>query len=119
MTDRAFVPSFATAGAPATAADRDCSDFATQAAAQEYFLSVGGPAGDPDRLDADGDGIACESNPVERNRLSLRRESARPLAAAVVPADHPSASVGVDAHRTIRRSECSHRFSHVVRTGDE
>jgi endonuclease YncB( thermonuclease family) len=48
---------------PATAADLDCSDFATQASAQSYFLSRGGPASDPDRLDADGDGIACESNP--------------------------------------------------------
>jgi endonuclease YncB( thermonuclease family) len=49
--------------APATAADLDCSDFATQASAQSYFLSRGGPSSDPDRLDGDGDGIACESNP--------------------------------------------------------
>lgn len=48
---------------PASAADRDCADFATQAAAQSYFLALGGPASDPDRLDSDGDGIACESNP--------------------------------------------------------
>ena len=43
--------------------DRDCSDFATQAAAQRFFLDHGGPNNDPHRLDADGDGIACESNP--------------------------------------------------------
>lgn len=43
--------------------DHDCSDFATQAAAQHYFLNHGGPHSDPERLDADGDGIACESNP--------------------------------------------------------
>jgi endonuclease YncB( thermonuclease family) len=51
---------------PATeskAIDYDCSDFSTQAAAQELFLSAGGPASDPYRLDGDGDGIACESNP--------------------------------------------------------
>ena len=48
--------------APATAADLDCSDFATQASAQSYFLSLGGPSSDPDRLDGDYDGIACESN---------------------------------------------------------
>lgn len=48
--------------APATAvADRDCGDFASQAAAQNFFLAAG--AGDPHRLDADGNGIACESNP--------------------------------------------------------
>jgi endonuclease YncB( thermonuclease family) len=45
------------------AADRDCSDFSSQAAAQEFFVAAGGPASDPHRLDADGDGIACESNP--------------------------------------------------------
>lgn len=50
-------------GATAYRADRDCGDFATQAAAQRFFLDHGGPQSDPHRLDADGDGIACESNP--------------------------------------------------------
>jgi hypothetical protein len=45
--------------------DRNCDDFATQAEAQAFFLSEGGPANDPHGLDADGDGIACESLPGE------------------------------------------------------
>jgi endonuclease YncB( thermonuclease family) len=46
------------------AADRDCSDFSTQAEAQRYFVSHGGsPSNDVDRLDADHDGVACESLP--------------------------------------------------------
>ena len=45
------------------AADRDCSDFPNQAAAQTYFISQGGPSQDPDQLDGDGDGIACDSLP--------------------------------------------------------
>ncbi len=50
------------APAPASAViDRDCGDFASQAAAQNFFLNAGG--GDPHRLDDDGDGVACESNP--------------------------------------------------------
>ncbi|WP_210651367.1 thermonuclease family protein [Nocardioides sp. SYSU D00065] len=40
--------------------DRDCGDFPSQAAAQNFFNSL---AGDPHGLDADGNGIACESNP--------------------------------------------------------
>ena len=44
-------------------ADRDCSDFRNQAAAQDYFISRGGPSSDPDRLDGDNDGIACDSLP--------------------------------------------------------
>jgi endonuclease YncB( thermonuclease family) len=48
---------------PASAQDRDCGDFADQAAAQAYFIALGGPASDPDRLDGDADGIACESLP--------------------------------------------------------
>jgi len=40
--------------------DRDCADFATQSEAQAFFRSEG--AGDPHRLDADGDGRACELN---------------------------------------------------------
>ncbi len=38
--------------------DVDCGDFATQAEAQAYLLP-----GDPHRLDADGDGQACDSLP--------------------------------------------------------
>ncbi|MEV1293611.1 excalibur calcium-binding domain-containing protein [Pseudonocardia sp. NPDC049635] len=40
----------------AFAQDRDCADFASQADAQAALLP-----GDPDRLDADNDGVACES----------------------------------------------------------
>jgi endonuclease YncB( thermonuclease family) len=52
----------APAAHPSVIGDRDCSDFATQAQAQEFFLSHD-PADDPHNLDADGDRIACESNP--------------------------------------------------------
>ena len=41
----------------ANAADRDCPDFTSQAEAQAAFNAV---PGDPERLDADGDGLACE-----------------------------------------------------------
>ncbi len=41
--------------------DMDCGDFANQAEAQAFFEAAG--AGDPHRLDGDGDGIACESLP--------------------------------------------------------
>lgn len=41
--------------------DRDCSDFSSQRAAQEFFRSHGGPENDPHRLDVDRDGSACES----------------------------------------------------------
>jgi endonuclease YncB( thermonuclease family) len=43
--------------------DRDCSDFATQAEAQAFFVAAGGPGRDPHRLDGDGNGRACESLP--------------------------------------------------------
>ncbi len=39
--------------------DRDCSDFRSWAEAQRFYESQG--SGDPHRLDADNDGIACES----------------------------------------------------------
>ena len=45
-------------------ADKDCEDFASQKAAQIFYLKHGGPRYDPDRLDADSDGIACEDNPA-------------------------------------------------------
>ena len=46
-----------TVSGTAQAADRDCPDFPSQAAAQAAFDAV---PGDPERLDADGDGQACE-----------------------------------------------------------
>jgi endonuclease YncB( thermonuclease family) len=42
--------------------DRDCSDFNSQAAAQNFFEN-NNPGADPHGLDADNDGVACESNP--------------------------------------------------------
>ena len=41
-------------------ADRDCPDFPNQAAAQSALESR---AGDPERLDADHNGVACEDFP--------------------------------------------------------
>lgn len=55
--------------APAYAqADKDCGDFTTQDDAQAYFKANGGSAtNNVDRLDADGDGIACEDRPSGSN----------------------------------------------------
>ncbi len=49
------------AASPASAADKDCSDFSTWKQAQRFYKKHGGPRYDPHRLDADRDGIACES----------------------------------------------------------
>jgi MYXO-CTERM domain-containing protein len=46
------------AGAAHAQPDRDCADFASQAEAQE---ALDGTVGDPQRLDANDDGVACES----------------------------------------------------------
>jgi len=51
-------------GVPAShssAADKDCSDFGSWRAAQNFYKSHGGPKRDPHRLDGDRDGVACES----------------------------------------------------------
>lgn len=42
--------------------DQDCGDFDTHQAAQAFF-EANNPSDDPHRLDADGDGQACESLP--------------------------------------------------------
>ncbi|MDB5225157.1 MAG: beta-lactamase domain protein [Candidatus Adlerbacteria bacterium] len=41
--------------------DKNCPDFATHAQAQAFFIANGGPSSDPHRLDADKDGLACET----------------------------------------------------------
>jgi hypothetical protein len=50
------------ASAAAQMGDRDCGDFGSQAAAQEFF-EANDPASDPHGLDGDADRIACENNP--------------------------------------------------------
>jgi Excalibur calcium-binding domain len=68
---------FAALPSPASARDKDCSDFPTQRAAQTFFLKHGGPRHDPDRLDGDDDGRACEDNPCPcsyRQHLLQRHE---------------------------------------------
>lgn len=66
-TDAAITPTTTPAlSTPTTSAasheDKDCPDFATHAEAQAYFESMGGsPTNNVDRLDADHDGLACES----------------------------------------------------------
>ena len=47
------------APSPASAQDRDCSDFDTQAEAQDFFDQAA--PGDPHGLDADDDGRACDA----------------------------------------------------------
>ena len=47
----------------ARAEDRDCAHFADQQEAQDYFIERGGPSSDPDLLDGDDDGVACDSLP--------------------------------------------------------
>ena len=47
---------------PGPGDDVNCSDFDTQAEAQRFF-DTHDPANDPYGLDADGDGVACESLP--------------------------------------------------------
>jgi hypothetical protein len=44
--------------ASTSAADLDCSDFPDQASAQDHLDKH---PGDPDGLDGDGDGVACET----------------------------------------------------------
>ena len=58
--------------------DRDCGDFNTQAAAQTFFVNAG--AGDPHRLDDDGDGRACETLPCP---CGVRNENPTPAPVTV------------------------------------
>lgn len=56
--------------------DLDCADFTSGAAAQAYFIANGGPASDPNGLDRDGDGYACEWGRNIQSHVSRRRAAA-------------------------------------------
>ncbi|MBK4217284.1 excalibur calcium-binding domain-containing protein [Paracoccus caeni] len=63
------------ARAEARTGDKNCSDFASSAAAQRFFLNEGGPVSDPHGLDRDGDGNACEWGTTLRTSVSNYRRS--------------------------------------------
>lgn len=63
--------------------DRNCSDFASPAQAQRFFLQAGGPTKDPHGLDRDGDGNACEwGNTLNSSVRQYRQYKASQAAAA-------------------------------------
>lgn len=55
--------------------DLDCADFESQAAAQDHYRDH---PSDPDGLDADDDGIACESNADPRDETAVTMEEEEP-----------------------------------------
>lgn len=64
----------------------NCRDFPTGAAAQRAFLQGGGPVHDPNNLDADGDGFACEwgtdiAQIATTQRRAINRAAARTTSA--------------------------------------
>lgn len=70
MTGLALMALFAS---PVLAQDRDCRDFASQAAAQAYFRANGGsPTNNVDRLDANHNGVACEGYAYRNSTRDLR-----------------------------------------------
>ncbi|HXH79436.1 thermonuclease family protein [Nocardioides sp.] len=78
----------------AAVTDMDCGDFATQAAAQTFFLNAG--PGDPHRLDAEGDGLACESNPCP----CITDLGPVPLVGQTTPPPRPTPSGGTETSGT-------------------
>ena len=99
-----------TAPAEARAADRDCSDFSSQRQAQDYFLDRGGPGSDPDRLDADSNGRACESLPCPCG-AGGGHPSPRPKPSPPRRPDFPARIVRVtDGDTVVVRSGSGRRF---------
>ena len=70
------------AGAAYAQPDRDCADFASQAEAQEALDST---VGDPERLDANDDGVACES--YFREAAATTRSTPEPSRTSAPEAD--------------------------------
>ena len=72
------------AGAAHAQPDRDCADFASQAEAQEALDST---VGDPERLDANDDGVACESQFRDAAAKSTQTTRTTEPAPASAPAE--------------------------------
>ena len=107
--------------APAPARDFDCGHFATQAAAQDYFIALGGPAQDPDRLDGDHDGIACESLPCPCNTTNTPSGGGTPPPVMPTPTPVPTstpAPAPTPASTQSPRPVATRRAAQIVRVID-
>ena len=86
------------ASPPAERADLDCDDFATQAEAQAEYAA---DPSDPNGLDADGDGVACEElSGVDDSSISASPEAdddASPTASAESDDGSATASAASEA----------------------
>lgn len=62
--------------------DRDCNSFSSSLAAQQFFVNLGGPGNDPNDLDRDGDGYACEWGTELKQRQAAAEAAQRRTALA-------------------------------------
>ncbi len=76
---------------PLELADKNCSDFRTWQEAQSFFLAAG--SGDPNHLDTNHNGIACESLPGAPGRARTANPTAvvPVTATATIVSDAPAA----------------------------
>lgn len=70
--------------------DQNCSDFASPAQAQRFFLQAGGPTRDPHGLDRDGDGNACEWGNALQSSVRQYRQTAAPRTQTITRAQSSS-----------------------------
>jgi micrococcal nuclease len=107
---------------PAPAAGKNCADFASQAAAEAWLHAY---AGDPDGLDGDDDGVACEALPCPCAGAGTPTgtppgaPSAPPPAPVTPPAGPPPAtalSVPARVTSVIDGDTLKVRFANGVRT---
>lgn len=61
VPQESFRPAFPASPASLEVDNKNCQDFFDRIDAQNYFEAQGGPARDPDHLDTDHDGLACEN----------------------------------------------------------
>ena len=75
----------------ANAADRDCPDFATQAEAQAAYDAV---PGDPERLDGNNDGEACEDYDYASVGVSVSTGTTSPTSTQVAARPQGAVAAG-------------------------
>lgn len=96
-------PAEASTARSTRAAERNCSDFADQRAAQRHFVRRGGPRRDPDGLDSDGNGVACESRPCPCSKKRSPKPKRPQVIAVRVVEVHDGGTIRVRAFGARRR----------------
>jgi hypothetical protein len=88
VPQESFRPALPAIPASLSTDNKDCQDFFDRIDAQNYFEAQGGPTQDPDHMDIDHDGLACEDFDYSSTDPPVPASTQKPKVKKLGPPDY-------------------------------